>query len=192
MLKFAQSYAKELSGLAFVIIAWSLNRYARARAKLVYSIQHAATTLVEEPLKDADGKQLAPRQHIHTASVAITNVGLETANNIEVVFNWKPMFFNIWPVRHYEERQAAHDSYSLLFASLAPNEAVNINLVAINVGLPGLATVRSDEVMGIQKHMMPQLVWPKWAQMMAVWFLVAGIATSGYLLALVIQLISAG
>jgi hypothetical protein len=60
---------------------------------------------------------------------------------------------------------------------------VNIKLVAINVGLPGLATVWSDEMTGVQRDMMPQLVWPKWAQMMAAWFLVAGIATSGYLLA---------
>jgi hypothetical protein len=192
LIQFVQTYAKELSGLAFVIIAWALNRYGRSRARLFYTIQHAATTWVDEPLKDAEGKQLAPRQPIHTAAVGVTNAGLETAKNVEVVFNWKPMFLNVWPVRAYEERPSAHDTYSLLIPSLAPGEAVVINLVSINAGLPGLATVRCDEATAVQKNMTLQEVHPRWKLMLVAWFIIAGAAATGYGLAYIIQLISAG
>lgn len=175
-----------------MIIAWLLSKYARARARLVFSVRHASTIQIDEPLKDAEGKLIAQRQFIHTASVTVSNVGTDTAKNVELVFDYRPMFLSIWPVRHYEERQSAHNTFSLLFASLAPNEALNVEAVAINAGLPAVATVRSDEATAEQRVLNWQPVQPPWKVAMWVWFATLGIAATGYLVASAIQLISAG
>jgi hypothetical protein len=191
MLEIAQTYSKELAALAAVLITWALNRYARPRARLLYSVRHAWTTLVEEPLKDPEGKVLAERQAINTASLVINNDGRDTAKNVEIVFNWKPMFLNVWPARHFEEKASAHNRHSLFFQSLAPKEAINIELISINANLPAMVTVRSDEVTAQERGMMLQPIHPNWKLALFTWFFLAGIAATGYLVALLIQIIAA-
>jgi hypothetical protein len=191
MLAIAQTYSKELAALGAVLITWALNRYARPRARLLYSVRHAFTYLVEEPLKDPEGKVLAERQAIHTASIVINNDGRDTAKNVEIVFNWKPMFMNVWPARHFEEKSSAHNRHSLFFASLAPKEAINVEIISINAGLPGMVTVRSDEVTAQERGMLLQPVHPNWKLVLFSYFILAGIAASGYLIALLIQIIAA-
>lgn len=191
MLSIAQSYSKELAALAAVLITWALNRYARPRARLLYSVRHAFTYLLEEPFRDADGNIVAERQSINTASFVISNDGRDTAKNVEIVFNWRPMFMNVWPARHFEHRLSDHNRYSLLFASLAPKENINVELIGINAALPELVTVRSDEVIAQERAMMLQPVLPNWKVFTFSYLGLAGIAVTGYVVALVIQLIAA-
>lgn len=191
MIDFAETYSKELVALAAVLIAFLLNSYFKPRAKLVYGFRNAFTFLVDEPIVDPTGKEIAKSQFVNTASLSVSNIGKETAKNIEVAFNWRPQFINIWPARHFETRDSAHGRHSLFLESLAPGEVFGVELLSINRELPALTSVRSDECTGTQVVMTPQQVQPPWKIGLAAYCILAGIAATAYFAAFVIQLIAA-
>ncbi|MDI6623550.1 MAG: hypothetical protein QME55_02375 [Brevundimonas sp.] len=149
----AAEYAKEIVSVGAVILGFALNHFLRPRAKLVYSIGHAFTFLIDQPLLDQEGKQIAPKQSVNTASIIVKNEGVASATDVEVTFNWKPGVMNVWPARHYEEVNSASDRHTVKFCSLAPKESVGIELFAINAPLPGITAVRSEQSSGVAKDM---------------------------------------
>lgn len=192
MIEIAQTYSKELAAIAAVLLAFGLNRIFRPRAKLIYSIRHAFTFLVERPLLDGDGKQLAPRQVVNTASIFISNVGIEPAKGLEVTFNWEPQFFNTWPARHYQSKPSANGRYTVSFESLAPQEVVGLELLAINAELPAIANIRSEQSVGIQVAMVPQPIHPRWKIMLVTSLMGLGLGAIGYLFAYLFELFTKG
>mgnify|MGYP000347160269 CR=1 FL=1 len=98
-----ETYGKVIFSLLVPIIAWALNSLFKAKAKLQVALPHQFTFLVQQPLVNAEGKLLSPTQTAKTDSFIIRNAGRETATKLELVFDWKPMCLNPWPVRHYDE-----------------------------------------------------------------------------------------
>jgi hypothetical protein len=162
MMDFVQTYGKELVALLVPFISWALTRFFRARARLVQASPHNFTFMLEEPLKDGDGNILAPKQFVHTSSLLVRNAGRDTATNVELVFNWKPPFINVWPARHRTDFEEPDGRYVLKFDSLAPNEVLGCELLSINQDLPILVTARSDQCVAQNVEMMPMVVMKPW------------------------------
>jgi hypothetical protein len=121
-----ETYAKELVSLIIPLVTWILNNRFKPKAKLLYALPHIFTFLVQQPLLDEHGEQVRPTQTVHTGSLILRNAGTETAKNVELVFNWKPLCVNIWTPRHFTERIEADNRYILMFESLAPNEILEL------------------------------------------------------------------
>ena len=102
-MSWAQTYAKEIISILIPFIAWTLNTLSKGKTRLQTAHTHVFTFLVQEPLINQQGVTVAATQVVHTKSIIVRNVGRETATKVELVFNWKPMYLNIWPVRHFEE-----------------------------------------------------------------------------------------
>lgn len=187
-----QTYSKELAAIAAVIIAFILNRYLRPKARLYYSVRHAFTFLVEEPLYDASGAKVAEKQTMNTASISVSNSGLDPASDVEIVFNWKPKYLNVWPSRFFEEKTSPDGRYSIILTTLAPNEIFNIEIFCINSALPGVVSVRSNSCLATIRALLPQPIQPKWLVGIASFLAIVGLGSCGYLLALGIQIIAAG
>lgn len=190
MLQLFQSYSREIVGIFTVVLAFGLNRVFRPQAKLVYSVRHAFTFLVDEPLKDADGNQITPTQTINTASISISNLGIQPAKKVEITFNWKPMFLNVWPARHYDTKDAPSSRYSIILENMAPNEVFGMEILSINASLPGITSVRSEDCVATLVPMIPQPIQPRWRIILASALVVVGLAGTGYLIAALIQLLA--
>ncbi|MFZ5523890.1 MAG: hypothetical protein ACOY9D_07405 [Pseudomonadota bacterium] len=139
---------------------------------------------------DEKGNQIAPSQTIKTGSILIKNIGKTTLDNIEVVFNWKPIL-NIWPVRHFEEKQEADGRYVMIFDNLSINESIQIEIIERDTArdLPLLLTVRSKQCTATNIQMAPQQVAEAWKINLAKILLLIGIGASVYLLIILIQLL---
>lgn len=185
-----QTYSKEAAAIAAVLLAFILNRYLRARARLVYSVRHAFTFILDE-LEDQTTKEgSGVRPVVHTASISVSNLGKDPAEKVEIVFNWKPSFINVWPSRFYETKTAPDQRHSIFLDSLAPGETFGIELLSINQNLPGLNAVRSQNSIANQVPMMPQQVYPRWIALSAGILTMVGAASAVYALLSAVQYIA--
>lgn len=187
-----QTYAKEIVSLVVPFIAWALARFFKAKAKLILATPHSFTFLVQEPLRGAQGNVIQPTQTVRTVSYLLKNTGSEPAKNVELVFNWKPLCINIWPSRHITEHVENDNRYVVIFESLAPNEFVGFELLAVNNDAPALITARSEQCVAKSVEMYPQQVIKPWLSRILGILLLAGIGAVIYLALLVLQFLLVG
>lgn len=176
------AYQTQLWSLGLVVFGAIVSRTMRLRPRLQYSVNHSANLLVEEPLIDPEGKKLADRQLVRTASIVVSNAGLQAAKNVEVAFNWKPPILNVQPPRAYTDLPSPFDRHSIKFDSFAPGEQVTISIMSINAELPVMTAVRSDDCQGKPISMQPQRVWPFGVNLALFALLIMGLCTTVYLL----------
>jgi len=186
-MNFLETYGKEIVALLIPLITYALNTFFKAKARLLWASPHTFTFLVPEPLVDKDGKQTSPTQTVHTISHMIKNDGKETATNVELLFNWKPQFINVWPPRHFNERIELDGRYTLLFKSLIPNENLGCELLAVNNDLPSLLIVRCDQCVAQTITMYPQPVIKNWQRRIGIVLALAGFALVVYLTIVLLQ-----
>lgn len=184
---FLETYGKEVFALLVPVVTWVLNGLFRAKAKLQVALPHQFTFLVQQPLINEDGEHISPTQSVNTNSFIIRNAGRETATKVELVFNWKPMCLNLWPVRHYDEHIEPDRRYVLIFDSLAPLEVLGVEVLAVNEDLPSLITVRSAQCNAQSITMYPQPVVSNAARRTAVALMALGLAAAVYLGIVVVQ-----
>ena len=184
---FFETYGKEIVSLLVPILTWMLNGVFKAKAKLQVALPHQFTFLVQQPLINAEGNQVSPTQTVRTNSFIIRNAGREPASKVELVFNWKPMCLNLWPVRHYEEHVEPDNRYVLIFDSLAPNEVLGVEVLSVNYDLPNLVTVRSAECIAQNINMYPQPVISQSVRVIATVLRALGLAAAVYLAIVLVQ-----
>lgn len=182
-----QTYGKEIVSLMVPLIAWALNSFFKAKAKLHVALPHQFTFLVQQPLFDAQGNQTSPTQTVHTNSFMVRNAGREAATKVEMVFNWKPMCLNIWPPRHFEEHIEPDRRYVLIFDSLAPGEVLGCEVLSVNSDLPNLVTVRSDQCVAQNINMYPQPTVSNTFRVIATALMALGLAAAMYFSILLVQ-----
>jgi len=180
-------YSKEIGALVIALLIAVFTRAIQPRAKLIHSVRHQFHYLLQEPIRDQEGQIVSPTQNVKIMSMSTFNSGRSTATKVELVFNWKPQFFNVWPLRHFEEREHSDRRFSIILESLAPKESFGVELLAVNRELPDLCNVRSEQCESVEKEMRPQIV-VKRSLMVLLWiFLTAGFVTTIYLVLSLIQ-----
>ena len=186
-MEFISTYGKEIVSLLIPFITWFLNVGIKAKAKLIWGSPHSFTFLVQEPLRDAQGNVITPTQKVCTASIKVINTGRETANKVELVFNWKPHYVNLWPVRHYEQKTDQDNRHILIFDNLSPKEEIGLEIMSINADLPALLLVRSAECTAQNVGLMWIRYVSTWKINIARLLLLVGLSTSVYWLIALIQ-----
>lgn len=181
-------YQVQIWSLGTVIFSALVARLLRLRPKLFYSIGHSTNLLVDQPLLDPQGVQISPRQLVRTASITISNGGLQPAKNVEVTFNWRPPILNISPARAFSNIDSPFDRYSVRFDSLAPHEQITLEIMSINAELPLMTSVRSEDCVAKMINMTPQRVWPNWFNISVGILLLLGMTTAIYLVIAIVQL----
>ncbi|EAB8243845.1 hypothetical protein N3873_004358 [Escherichia coli] len=144
-MSFFSLYGKEIFSFFIAIFTWMLNNRFKSKAKLSYGYQHGFTFLVHEPLRDTSGEVISNSQLVYTRSIILVNEGRESATNISLVFNYKPMHINFWPVHHVEENIEKDGRYIIRLESLAPGESIQCEILSINREVPSILSIRSKE-----------------------------------------------
>lgn len=192
IMEFIQEYGKEIFSLSIPIIVLIVGNLLRAKAKLQLGVPHIFTFIVDEPRFDNEGNQISPNQTVHTISHLIVNAGKDSATNIEIMFNWKPQYVNIWPPRHYEETTENDGRYILLFNNLAPGEQIKCELLSINAELPPLINARCKECVAKEVTLVSQLLITNPLLSFVAYLLLAGIAFTVYIIILLLEFLLAG
>ena len=187
MLSIIQTYSKELTAIAAVLLTFGLGRFFRMRPRLRYGVRHSFDHLAEHTICDENGSTTPRLSVIRTASINLTNTGLMPAKNVEVTFNWKPQFLNVWPARHFESKNSAHNRFTLSLDSLAPREVFGIEVLSIDADLPAITNVRCDESEGARVVMQPQPIAERWTVIAIIALMTIGLAALGYSIAWIMQ-----
>ena len=187
-MSFIETYGKEIVALLVPFITWVLNNALRAKAKLFLASPHNFTFLVQQPWTNPQGVAV-PTQTLMTASIMVWNGGKETATKVEWVFNWKPQCINIWPSRHYEDHLEPDGRYVMVFDTLAPNETLGCELLALNAETPNLITARCDQCVAQTVNTYPMRVIPNWQRRLLGLLLLAGLAAIVYATIALLQLL---
>jgi hypothetical protein len=187
-MSFFAAYGKEMVALFVPFITWFLTVGLKAKAKLIWSSPHSFTFLIPEPVFH-EGVKVADATTVHTASVRLINSGRETATKVELVFNWKPHYINIWPARAYEEAVDSDKRCTIRFASFAPKEELRVEIMALNAQLPQLLTVRSDQCVAQNVHIRWVPWVPNWRIAVAQFLCLVGLGTLVYWVIVLLQLL---
>ncbi|MGY2799886.1 hypothetical protein ACVWV0_004062 [Ewingella americana] len=155
-MNFISQYGKEIFAFAVPFFTFLLNKYFKNSAKLEYGSLHSFSYLITEPLRSVDGDVISPTQTVHTQSYVIRNEGRESASSVEIIFNFRPMYINIWPSRHYDLKVDGEKRHIMVFDYLAPQEFIRCEIMSINRDLPDLISVRCKEGLGKMIGIYPQ------------------------------------
>ena len=190
-LNFLQNNPSEVVAIAAVILGFALQHFFRLKARLNYSVGHSSNILVEEPLFDPEGKKVADRQIVRTASISVTNNGLLPAKAVEITFNWKPPIMNVTPARAFTHHASDFNRYTLRFDSLAPGEWMTIDIMAFNQELPLMTCVRSENSTGKLVNMHLQRTFPWLVNATIVVVMLTGLCTIAYYGVLAVKSVAA-
>jgi hypothetical protein len=186
---FIRTYGKEIISILVPILTWALNKYGKSKVNLLVSQPHKFIFLVQDPTVQADGTVDNVSKNVHTISYLIQNSSNETANKIELIFNWKPQYYNIWSPREHTTKLLDDGRYMLTFESLSPKEFFQCELLNVGSELPNLLTVRCNECVGRFIEMYPQPIVTNWLRRTIVVFIILGFVTSIYFALTLLQLI---
>lgn len=152
-------YGKEIISILVPFITFLLNNYFKGSARISIGELHSFNFLIEEPLKDLSGNIVNPKQTVNTKSYIIVNEGREAAKKLELIFNYKNMYLNVWPVRQYTESYDPNGRYVITFDYIAPKENFKCEVLSINAQVPELLVARSEQ--GLAKFIVlyPQRVF---------------------------------
>ncbi|MBM5574086.1 hypothetical protein GKO28_06920 [Deefgea sp. CFH1-16] len=177
MSDFISQHIKEIVSIVIPFIAWFLNVGIKAKPKLIWSSPHAFTFLINEPVYN---DQVAQNQSACTGSIKVINTGRETAKNVELIFNFKPQFVNLWPIRKYTDSTTDDNRYFMVFDTLNPKEEIGIEILSVNRDLPSLLTVRSSECMAENVYFMWIPFVEPWKVNVARFLMLIGFSASLY------------
>jgi hypothetical protein len=180
-------YGKEIVALAVPVINWIFNIKFRPRVNLIWSSPHSFSFLVDEPIKDNSGMVIQERQNLSTQQIKIVNAGRETAHKVEVIFNFKPLCLNLWPIRSYDEKMNSDRRYMLIFDNLSPGEEIGFEMMCVNGPLPDIFQVRCAECVAKNVHLSWYVSMPQWKARMFQGFIFLGMGVSVYLVVALIQ-----
>jgi hypothetical protein len=184
---FIHEYSKELTSLLVPLVGAIVAALFRARAKLIWSVHSWKNLLTEEFVAVEVGPPAKKLVNVHTATLFFQNLGREAATEIEIVFNWKPPIFQIWPTRQYITATNPDGRFIIKFPNLAPKESLGIDLLSVRNELPALIQCRSLQGNAKKIETTPQQVHPAWKLWMVAFLMFMGLVSSIYLIISIIQ-----
>ena len=187
-MSFWQTHSKEIVSILVPIIGALATYLLKPRAKLVWSITNSRAMSVQEQQVTADGSIQTVPGIVRTASIFLRNAGREAAENVEVVFNWRPPHINVWPQRDYSTNTNPDGRYILKFPDLASKEPIGLELLAVNSALPDIIQIRSTQ-QGSAKQIetSPQEIHSKFVLWIVLYLMIAGASATLYLMISIVQ-----
>lgn len=159
--------------LALALVTALIGRAITARSKLVWAVSHRHW--YQMPRLDDEGSF-----PVITQQVWFQNVGRLPAEDIEIVLNWKPQHFEVWPPRDYQTAILPDGRFALKVPYLAGNEIMTVSMIDTIREMPNIINVRTKAGLGKVVAMGPQRIWPLWAQYTMGALLLLGVTTLLY------------
>lgn len=173
MAEFLHEFELHIIAVICTLLGAGLTYLFRPRSKLVYSFVHRFTFALQ-PVPNSFGLAAA-------AALWVKNVGRASATEVEVTFNYKPQFYNLWPARPCEIIvDSIVNRYTLKFSSIAPQEELWVHMISSGQELPEVVSLRSKEGVAELISMRYAQINSKFVVAILWAFLLLGIATFIY------------
>jgi hypothetical protein len=127
--------------------------------------------------RDNEGKMFS----VFTQNIFFTNTGRATADELEVIFNFRPFHLEIYPTIPYELKDNPDGRLVFSVSKLNPKERLNIRLLNSHNPLPEVINVRWRGGQGKLINIGPQQLFPKWFNLTIFGLLVLGVITAIYI-----------
>jgi hypothetical protein len=187
MIDLAYTYSKELVAFGLALLASLIQWSLRAKPRLWWSVHSPRAFLHSYKIPRENQPPLDKNDIYNSSSFSLNNSGRATAQDVEIVFNWRPQLLNLWPQRLYTEHENPEGRFIIKIGTLGPKEFIGIDMLSCNRDLPAIVQVRA--AVGSTKNiaMYPQRIFPKWMNMLLMYFTFLGFATSIYFAFVVLQ-----
>jgi hypothetical protein len=106
----------EFVSVVLTLAVGAIGAYLSPTARVVWGISHGFTFLVP-----TQGNQPSGPIRVNTGSVFVQNLGRKTAENIEVILNFQPQHFEVWPVLNYETARTPDGHFIVKINNLERN-----------------------------------------------------------------------
>jgi hypothetical protein len=182
-----EQFQKELIAFGAAAVMALLRYFFRERVKLQWARPHSFVFILPNPaVMAAENTGQQPPQNLpdvnfHTGAVVVANRGRIAASDVEVTFNLKPPYFNVWPVLPYTEEVDVHRRFTMRFRYIAPGEQFQVEMISPNP-LPEVMSVRCKEGIGKMIPMRPMRVFPQWFNYGALMLLFLGVTSVVYMI----------
>lgn len=149
-----------------------------SRGRLIWAVSHGHNYKIEDAESD---------QHwVSTRQLWVQNSGRKIVNQIEIVLNFRPQNFNVWPPRDFEQSDIPDGRFALKFDGLAKGEYFTISMLVVNSEIPNVANVRWSNGIATEVPMGPQQIFPTWVTRLAQGLTLLGLFTLIYLAVVVL------
>jgi len=111
----------------------------RPQAKFVWGTSHGFVFTVPAPAN----VQGAHQNLYYTGTVFLQNLGRGTAEDVEVVLNFRPQHFQVWPSLDYETTENPEHHFIIKIHNLGRREWTTIELLSLNAQTPETLRVRN-------------------------------------------------
>jgi len=173
------TFWKASSYVVTLMVGVYIKQWLERKSKLVYWLYSATGITIENP--DQPGQNLQPNTH----TVVLQNTGRKSATNVRLGHtNVGPVWFQIVPSIHYEQRDLPGGGYEIVIDNLTPGRIINITYFYFG---PTLYTdinthIESDEGQAKLIPMTTQRVFPKWFNGLMAGLLLIGLVAVVYML----------
>lgn len=126
---------------------------------------------------------------LQTDALTLHNLGRKLAENVEIIFNGRPDFFQFAPAINHTTESTENNQFVIRILSMGPKEQVTLQLLSYT-RVPKVLNIRSSAGRAAPVPFQIQRVFPKWFNLLALVFLLTGMGFTGYWLVKAIIFIS--
>jgi hypothetical protein len=146
-------------------------RVIQPRPKVVWATSHQFAFRV--PRTNPPGTEFL----LHTQTVFLQNIGFGPAQDVEVILNYKPENFSLWPQLNYSTTTNPENRFIIKIENLGRREYTTVEMLHSLGEMPATLRVRTSRGVCKQVAMAPTQVFPKWFRITVILLLLLGIFT---------------
>lgn len=155
------------------MVGWIIIRVYIGQGKIAWAFSHQHAFYLSH---------LNPPVLAYTKEIWIQNIGRSIAEDVEIVFVFRPEHFEVWPQRHYEVLTNPENNLTIKMDTLNSREFVTISLFQTAMEPPVVTSVRWCGGQGKLVQMGPQQIRPRWFIMLLTALLLLGFFSFWYFL----------
>lgn len=164
-----------LTSLVVTVGGALILRWLQPKARVQWACSHQFHYNV--PLTHKDGSvQATP---ISVATYMVRNAGKAAAENVEVILNYPPEHYEIWPVLKYENHKNPDGRFIISLPTLGASDYFTVNLIG-KQPMPVLLRVRCSNGRDGEVPFAPMRVFPRWWNITAFGLLLWGAGSALY------------
>jgi len=133
-----------LSFVLSIVGALIIERLVRPKSRVIIGARHEFTFLLRA------NEQQPQARLIRTRDVTVQNMGRGVARSVDIIFNYRPEHFEIWPSVRFTESVNPDNRFIIRVDRLNPRQYVQIEMLSGNE-LPRLMEVSYEGGQGVEK-----------------------------------------
>jgi hypothetical protein len=161
------------------------------RGRLKWSVPHFYSFLLPTSAQQGQpgGQPIPSTMLVRTADVWVQNAGRAPVTGVEIIFNYRPQHYELYPQRAFTEKVNPDGRLIIQVDSLGERECFTIAMIDGGVELPEVVNIRSD--LGVAKKVMmgPMQIFPTWANGLALVLMIVGVLSLFFWTIRAIQLV---